>query len=50
MIGSLEIAQAQVLAARASSGAPQAGVDADAMHDETEPGVAGDATREEEMS
>ncbi|WP_157534329.1 hypothetical protein [Microbacterium sp. Leaf320] len=50
MIGSLEIAQARVLAAHAAERSAQMALDADARRDETEASVAGDATREEEMS
>lgn len=49
MIGSLEIAQARVLADRADRSAHTA-LDVGVPQDETEPSVAGDASREEELS
>lgn len=50
MIGSLEIAQARVLAARAAERSELTPLDVDARQDDTESGVAGDVTREEELS
>lgn len=50
MIGALEIAQAQLIAAQAAERSAHTALDAGAPRGETEPGVAEDVAREEEKS